>query len=561
MIFSKYPITFITHRHKERQSLVNDNVKSIAEGQDGSMWFATERGISVYSPANRKWRHLLPGKVCVSLCRGNGGEKAVGTSASGIFVTDSKGNVTRHLTRQTDNITSNYIFSIKKDTDGDYWVGSIDGDLMHLDSRWRLRRTYAVKLIFSFETLGKGRIAAATSDGFYIIDKRTGRIGHFASAKEQMSKNVSAYIISMLFNSDNTVWLGTEGGGILLYDFLKRKIKKHITSNDGLPSNDIFGLKRDSEGRIWISTGNGIAVMNGGEIWNLNYISRISQEYNKASCVMTASGRILFGSTNGAVELKPSEITRVDYDAPLRITKFDVDVPYSNDPEFMSSVFNMLASEKIRLTHSQNSFDINFESIILRYQNDIVYRFLLEGYDKGWSDAGRAQSARYKNVTPGSYTFRVCSMSKSTGKVIDEKTVGLTILPPWWMSWWAWLCYIIILVLIGYFATRYKLYQMQKRHYDDKINFFVNTSHDIRTPITLVMAPLEDLLNEADLPDKARYLLGLANTNIRKLYSLTSQLLEFEKIGRNLNRTRLVPVNLCEMLTEEAACFQAVCDR
>lgn len=561
VIFSKYPITFITHRHKERQSLVNDNVKSIAEGQDGSMWFATERGISVYSPANRTWRHLLPGKVCVSLCRGNGGEMAVGTYASGIFVTDSKGNVTRHLTRQTDNITSNYIFSIKKDTDGDYWVGSIDGDLMHLDSRWRLRRTYAVKQIFSFETLGEGRIAAATSDGFYIIDKRTGRIGHFASAKEQMSKNVSAYIISMLFNNDHTVWLGTEGGGILLYDFLKRKIKKHITSNDGLPSNDIFGLKRDSEGRIWISTGNGIAVMNGGEIWNLNYISRISQEYNKASCVMTASGRILFGSTNGAVELNPSEITRVDYDAPLRITKFDVDVPYSNDPEFMSSVFNMLASEKIRLTHSQNSFDINFESINLRYQNDIVYRFILEGYDKGWSDAGRAQSARYKNVTPGSYTFRVCSMSKSTGKVIDEKTVGLTILPPWWMSWWAWLCYIIILVLIGYFATRYKLYQMQKRHYDDKINFFVNTSHDIRTPITLVMAPLEDLLNETDLPDKARYLLGLANTNIRKLYSLTSQLLEFEKIGRNLNRTRLVPVNLCEMLTEEAACFQAVCDR
>ena len=134
MIFSKYPITFITHRHKERQSLVNDNVKSIAEGQDGSMWFATERGISVYSPANRTWRHLLPGKVCMSLCRGNGGEMAVGTYASGIFVTDSKGNVTRHLTRQTDNITSNYIFSIKKDTDGDYWVGSIDGDLMHLDS-------------------------------------------------------------------------------------------------------------------------------------------------------------------------------------------------------------------------------------------------------------------------------------------------------------------------------------------------------------------------------------------------------------------------------------------
>ena len=559
--FSKYPITFITHRNKDSKSLVNNNVKSIAEGIDGSLWFATERGISIYRPDSHTWQHLMSDKVCVSLCRTANGEMAVGTYGNGIFITDKNGKVLKHLTKQEDNITSNYIFSIKKDNDGDYWVGSIDGNLMNLDKDWKLKNTYDIKQVFSFGTIGKDIIAAATTDGFYFINKRTGRIEQFASAKEQIKENMSAYIISMLFNKDKTVWLGTEGGGMILYDYAARKIRKHITMNSGLPSNDIFGLIRDREGRIWISTGNGIAVMNRNEIWNLNYIGRIAQEYNKASYVITRSGNILFGSTNGVVELKPSEITRVNYEAPLRLTKFDVDMPDNSSDEFISRIFNMLASKKIRLEHDQNSFNINFESINLSYQNDIIYRFILEGYDNEWSEPSQTESARYKNVTPGKYTFRVCSMSKSTGRTIDEKSIEITILPPWWQTWWAWTCYIIILVMIAYFATRYKLYQLQKHHDDDKINFFINTSHDIRTPITLVMAPLEDMRNETDLPDKAKYLLNLANTNIRKLYSLTSQLLEFEKIGRDLNKTKLVSINLSEMLKEEVACFQTVCDK
>ena len=335
--FSKYPITFITHRNKDSKSLVNNNVKSIAEGIDGSLWFATERGISIYRPDSHTWQHLMSDKVCVSLCRTANGDMAVGTYGNGIFITDKNGKVLKHLTKQEDNITSNYIFSIKKDNDGDYWVGSIDGNLMNLDKDWS-----------------------------------TGRIEQFASAKEQIKENMSAYIISMLFNKDKTVWLGTEGGGMILYDYAARKIRKHITMNSGLPSNDIFGLIRDREGRIWISTGNGIAVMNRNEIWNLNYIGRIAQEYNKASYVITRSGNILFGSTNGVVELKPSEITRVNYEAPLRLTKFDVDMPDNSSDEFISRIFNMLASKKIRLEHDQNSFNINFESINLSYQNDII---------------------------------------------------------------------------------------------------------------------------------------------------------------------------------------------
>lgn len=561
IIFSKFPIRFITHRMNSAQSLINNNVKSIAESGNGDLWFATERGLSVYRKKGGKWEHFLPNKVCVSLCRGTSGEMIIGTYGNGIFVLDDRGRCLEHLTKQAGRLTSNYIFSIMKDNEGDFWVGSIDGSLMNLDNNWRLKKTYNIEQVFSLEAIGDDVIAAGTTDGFYFIYKRSGKIERFATAKEQMRENMSAYIVPMHFNRDRTVWLGTEGGGLILYDYASRKIKSHFTVNDGLPSNDIFGLQTDMEGRLWISTGNGIAVMDNGKIWNLNYIDKINLEYNKVACIMTDTGYMLFGSTNGVVGLKPSEIKVVDYDAPLRLTRFSIDVPGNNSPDLIRSISNMLARNDMILKHDQNSFSINFESINLRYQNDIIYKFILEGYDNDWSKAGLTEYAQYKNVTPGKYTFKVYCISKSTGRIIDRSSVDITILPPWWQTWWAWLCYIIILGLVCYFGIRYKLYQMQKKHYDDKINFFINTSHDIRTPITLVMAPLEDLRKEKNLPDNVRYLLDLANTNIRKLYSLTSQLLEFEKIGNNMHRAKLVSIDLCEMLTEETACFQAVCDQ
>lgn len=560
IIFSRYPINFIIHKKNDIQSLINNNVKAIAEDGDGNLWFATERGISIYRKGSNAWSHILPDKVCVSLCRGNGGEMLVGTYGKGIFVLGKGGNIVRHLTKHTDQLTSNYIFTIKRDADGDYWVGSIDGNLMYLDSKWNLKKTYDIKQVFSLERVGKDIIAAATADGFYLINKRTGKVGQFAKARE-MTEDVSTYMIPMLFNPNRTVWLGTEGGGLLLYDYAKRRIIRHLTMRDGLPSNDIYGILTDPEGRLWISTGAGIAIMHKGKIWNLNYINNINQEYNKAACFRTHSGILLFGGIDGVVEVNPSEMTRVNYNAPLRLTRLDVDIPDNRDSSFIRRIFDMLMNRKVTLKYNQNSFSIDFESINLRYQNDIIYKFILEGYDNAWSEASSTETARYKNVASGDYIFKVCSISKSTGKIIDEKSIEITVLPPWWNTWWAWLGYLVIFGLVCYFAIRYKLYQLQKKHDDDKINFFINTSHDIQTPITLVMGPLEDMRKEGDLSANAKYLLGLADANIKKLYSLTSQLLEFEKIGTNLHKEKMVSINLCEMLTEEVACFQAACDK
>ena len=132
---------------------------------------------------------------------------------------------------------------------------------------------------------------------------------------------------------------------------------------------------------------------------------------------------------------------------------------------------------------------------------------------------------------------------------------------PWWNSWWAWTIYLFIIGFVFYFILRYKSNQLQKKYDEDKIRFFIDTAHDIRTPVTLIMAPLEDLNREQDLSDKARYYLNLAHESTRKLHSLITQLLEFEKVDAHKPSSSSVPLCLNEVLLKEVSVFRSFCEK
>jgi len=550
----------ITHERGNTNSLANDNVNAIAENVNGDIWYATDRGISIFLKSGQ-WIHALNKYVGVTLCSSENGNMLLGTYGEGIFVLDKNGKVVKLLNKQSGNLTSNYIFSIKKDHSGDYWVGALDGELMNLDENGKLKQRYPINLVLSITVIDDYRVAAATVDGFYIIDKNKHTVKRYASSQEQIHHNVSAYIIPMLFNTDGTVWLGTEGGGLNLYDPKTRKILRSYKSSDGLPSNDIYSLQSDSQGRLWVSTGNGVAVINDSVVLSLNYLKGVEKEYNKSAAIRLKCGDFIFGGISGAVRFSPSEINLIDYLAPLRITGFAIDgISEQKKDEIMLSIHHGLESGNLTLAYKQNTFTVNFESINLSYQEDIAYRYILEGYDNGWSEISVTGTATYKNVTPGKYLLRICSVRKCDGKLINEKKVEIVVSHPWWSSWWAWIVYVLLIGMTGYFIFRYKWYQLQKEHNEDKIRFFVNTAHDIRTPVTLVMAPLDDIRKEEQLSSNATYLLDVALKNIRKLNSITTRLLEFEKIDSDNHLLKPNTIDLRDILREEIGCFQNVCD-
>lgn len=559
VVLTDSPSTLIKHERGYLNSLANNNVNAIAENVNGDIWYATDRGVSIYSKSGQ-WKHSLKKTVGVTLCPSGNGNMLLGTYGEGIYILDKNGKISKQFNKQSGQLTSNNIFSIKKDASGKFWVGSLDGELILIDENGTLKHSYPVSQILSLSIIDQSQIAAATVDGFYIINTATHKIEQYASSQEQIHHNVSAYIIPMLFNGDGTVWLGTEGGGLNLYNPVDRTLLKSFKVSDGLPSNDIYSLLKDPLGRIWVSTGNGIAIIVDSIVSSLNYLKGIEKEYNKSAGTMLQNGDFIFGGTSGAVRFSPTEINILEYKAPLRITGFVIDGMSEEKRQQLMPYFHQgLENEKIKLTFKQNSFTLRFESINLRYQKDIAYQYLLEGYDKGWSRSASG-SAVYKNVTPGNYTLHIQSVRNSDGKIIDSKVLKITVAQPWWSSWWALLLYALFIVITTYFIVRYKWYQLQKRHDDDKIRFFINTAHDIRTPVTLAMAPLEDIKKEEKLSATASSLLTLALQNIRKLNSIASQLLEFEKFDSEDHLINPEPVDLRDILREEIACFQNVCD-
>lgn len=558
--FSPSPVKRILHEKGNDRSLINNNVNGIAQLENGSICFATDLGVDIMD-ADGGWKHSLYDKVSVSVCPDGENHIAVGTYGDGIYIIDTNGNVLRHLRKQTSGLTSNNIFSILRDKDGDFWVGSIDGELMLLDREWNLKRCFPVTPVMSLGIVDDSHVAASTVNGFFIIDKGSGAMKRYATAEEQYGDDVSAYVIPMLFNKNGTVWLGTEGGGLNLYDTGRRKIIKSYKVSEGLPSNDVYSLVRDKDNAIWIGTGNGVAVLRDTIISSLNYVFGTAHEYNKSSGALLSNGDVMFGSTSGAVGFTPGTTKSTEYDSPLKIISFTIDgLSKEESDEKAERIFNGLEKGEIKLAHDNNSFTVNFESINLRYQDDISYRYILENFDQDWNTTSTG-SLSYKNLSPGNYLLRIKGIRTSDNSTIDERQISVKISEPWYNTWWAWIFYILLLCGTAFFAIRYKLDNMKKRYYEDKIRFFINTAHDIRTPVTLAMAPLEEAVGDKAMSEHTSYLVNTAYQNIKRLKTIVSQLLDFEKIDNNHGSISKESIDLCGVLKEETRYFKDACNR
>lgn len=559
---SPSPVHVITHIKNEHNSLKNNNVNYIIESADGNIWYATDCGISICNPRTGRWNHSLSDIVVVSLCQDDKGNILAGSYGDGIYRLDLSGKIKGHWVQSDGALSSNYIFAIKNDTNGKIWVGSPHGPLVVLNSDGSLFHKFEINGVMSISVINDKSIAVATGNGFYIINTETNSYNWFASFQEQSEHDVSAYIIPMVFNPDSTVWIGTEGGGINLYDLKRREIIREIKVKNGLPSNDVYGLVRDVKGRLWATTGNGLAIIGDSTISSLNFINGIVREYNKSSILRTADEELYFGSTAGAVRLSPDKISLAEYSAQLRITSFLIEgVSDEELNEIQPKLFEMLQRRELILSFNHNSFDVDFEAINIGYRNDIAYQYTLDGYDHDWSEMTMDGTARFRNVPPGNYTLKIKALRKSDGHIIDEMSIGITVKEPWWNTIWAKICYLAIITLFIYFIVRYKWYQLRKEHDEDKIRFFINTAHDIRTPLSLVMSPIEELKGESGLSKKAQYLLDVAGANIRKLNAVTAQLLDFEKIDSRKAKVNAVPINLNYLLSEEVSCFRNVADK
>lgn len=568
----KHTLEFVRHEYLNSQSLINNGVNDVmqsvdAQGRNSKIWYATDKGVSIYDEQTHLWHHSLYNKVALTLCQTADGKVLVGTYGDGIFQVHADGSSSRAYSVSNGKLKTDYVYSIFKDSEGGLWIGCLDGDLVHIPSS--LEKNGKVDNSVNYlpinevqsivESPDKKIIAVGTTHGCYRIDKRSLRVSRFFYPSEFPSVDYNFFVNAMDFQDARYIWIATDGGGLYLYDWQKHQVKNY-TISQSLPSNTVYALVKTPIGKVWMSTDKGLAFIDHGKVTNLNFFKGLEREYKRMAVVRTQDGRMIFGSSEGAVVLASKFARGLNYKAPLHITGVEVEGKTFDEADQLedwhAELFEMLQEGKMSFSHDEKTLIVHFESINYPYQHDIQYQYYLAGYDHQWSVPSTYQQARFANLPPGSYILHVKAMGRSNGRILGESTLRIHIAQPWWNSWWAWIAYLCILGAIVYFGWDYYRERLRRKYYDDKINFFVNTAHNIRTPLSLVLAPLADLAKDTTLGDKSRKFLEMALRNGDKLLRMVTELLDFQKIAVAKTQVHMQKVELSVLLRQQVDKFQ-----
>uniref|UniRef100_UPI004027192A two-component regulator propeller domain-containing protein n=1 Tax=Prevotella sp. TaxID=59823 RepID=UPI004027192A len=542
------------HEYKDGNSLLDNGVNAACATADGTLWFGTNLGLSAYHPASGRWTHCLQGRVVLALCpSGNGGVWA-GTYGNGVFAVSATGTATATYSRSLGTLLSECITSLACDHLGRLWVGAIDGPLSCIVNG--KAHDLPIREAECLTAMGD-KMAVGTTAGFCIVDVRTWHFKHYFNPGDFGDKDICCFINSIIADGSHDFWLGTDGGGIYHYDTLTKKYWQ-ISTRQGLPSNTIAGICHGAQGLLMVSTDRGLCSFDGRtrRVRQLSIYEGLDQEYNRMACWQLPDGRLLFGGNDGGVLLAPAAVLPSHYTAQLRVTSIlPLDTKQAEDSVVRRRIFDMLREGKVSLPYAQNSFTVDFECINYRFQHDIRYEYFLEGYDKQWISMQRLQSLRYTNVPSGSYTLHIRALSRTDGRVIDAKDIPLVIRRPWWNSFFAWTAYLLIVLSLVYLAWRWYRDRLESRYYNEKISFFVNTAHDIRTPLSLVLAPLDDMAKDSTLSEPSARYLSIARRNGAKLLKMITGLLDFQKIDQQSSEPSVQKIALKPLLEQQVARF------
>jgi ATPase/histidine kinase/DNA gyrase B/HSP90 domain protein len=568
----EHTLEFVRHEYLNSQSLINNGVNDVmqsvdAQGRNSKIWYATDKGVSIYDEQTHLWRHSLYNKVALTLCQTADGKVLVGTYGDGIFQVHADGSSSRAYSVSNGKLKTDYVYSIFKDSEGGLWIGCLDGDLVHIPSS--LEKNGNVDNSVNYlpinevqsivESPDKKIIAVGTTHGCYRIDKRSLRASRFFYPSEFPSVDYNFFVNAMDFQDARHIWIATDGGGLYLYDWQKQQVKNY-TISQSLPSNTVYALVKTPIGKVWMSTDKGLAFIDHGKVTNLNFFKGLEREYKRMAVVRTQDGRMIFGSSEGAVVLASKFARGLSYKAPLHITGVEVEGKTFDEANQLegwhAELFEMLQEGKMSFSHDEKTLIVHFESINYPYQHDIQYQYYLAGYDHQWSVPSTYQQARFANLPPGSYTLHIKAKGRSNGRILGESILHIHIAQPWWNSWWAWIAYLCILGAIVYFGWDYYRERLHRKYYDDKINFFMNTAHNIRTPLSLVLAPLADLAKDTTLGDKSRKFLEMALRNGDKLLRMVTELLDFQKIAVVKTQVHMQKVELSVLLRQQVDKFQ-----
>lgn len=543
--------------HSKYKNSVGGNIIScFCEDESGNVWIGSDDGgLSYFDTKTKHFTNYMPGQGKNGLSYHNvhallidDGKLWIGTYTGGLNVMDLKTGYFKLYLPDLNNprsIDGNSIYSLFKDHEGVIWIGSMQGLNTYnkkTDDFTRVLTTESTTIDIVQEKDGTMWFAT-WGGGVYRYTPSTEEWKHFRTKKSNEKTIQSDMVHCLCIDNDGRVWLGTDNG-LCYYDKTNDCfVRESLT----IPSNSISNIIYN-DNFLWISTATGF-VRYSPETKKTKIFTTSdglqNDQFTLNGGMLSSDNKIYLGTTNGFNIMRPQTFSSNKYAPPIVITNFQVfnkNVD-KEDEEALKKAIN--SSEEFKLSYKQSVFSIEYAALSYSDPSKNRYMYKLEGFDQDWNPISNQRKATYTNLPAGKYIFRVRGSNNDGLWNEDEATLTIRILPPFWRSRWAYLFYAIafaasIFYIIHFFKKKAERKnkirirklnaEKEKELHEAKINFFTQVAHEIRTPVSLIIGPLEKIIEQSsDLKPTIQEDLHIINRNSQRLLTLVNQLLEFRK--------------------------------
>lgn len=592
--YSDQHIMFEKYFPQTGQNSISGNaVREIVQDSAGNLWIGTEdAGLNKFNPRTGRFQNFQPDRSPHSIAHTNihgllidGDVLWIGTFEHGLDKMDLRtGKVIRHYVAGADanSLKSNFIYSLYKTRAGQLYIATSNGFYRYN----REKDNFQLLSFLPFNTFysavledDQGTLWIATFNaGLFFYNPAKQLYGHYRVLSHGEDALAKTRITRLYEDRQHNTWISTENG---LYCFnLGRSFLKFYSDKNGLPGNLIYNTLEDKQGNLFITTSKGLARYDvSRSVIDVFTQAKglLTDQFNYNSGFIDAAGKMYFGSVKGMIAFKPDGFQPNNFVPPVYFTGFQIfnkEAAINNQGSPLNK--SIVLTQKITLPYNQATFSIEFSALGFSSPGNVQYAYQMHGIDNTWNYIGANNRIYFTNLPPNTYQLSVKSGSSNDRWYNNMVSIYIEILPPWYKSTLACLLYsALLLVAAGLVFRLYHNRQLakqqremelfeirkEKESYQSKMDFFTKIAHEIRTPLTLIRAPMEKMLKQVNaLPQFEKYLLAM-NRNTERLLTLTNQLLDFRKIESDhflVNPTRF---NVTELLKNSCAIFQSAAEQ
>ncbi|HEY4788843.1 MAG TPA: two-component regulator propeller domain-containing protein, partial [Bacteroidales bacterium] len=595
------PFISYTNIAQNSSFIVANVVRAICEDPSGNLWIGTEsKGITKIDRKNTKFTYYLNNPVNKNSLINND-IRQIYCDRFGYLWFGTKGGLDRfdprtdrfyHYAENSPNqIPNNWVFWIMEDHSGYLWIGTFNGI-----AKYNRQKDYFLaynpastvtnknvrvimedrnkKLWVATEGGGITRLTRDSSAGFN--EKLT--LEHFTYSATNTNSLINNQVLAFMEDENGDFWIGTNGGLCRFNQYNNTFTRFSVKT--GLPDDLIMGILTDGKGHIWFSHKKGITRMDTKTFALRNFDSHDGLQGNEFSQNAyfrnKATGEMFFGGINGFNSFFPDSIKDNPFPPKIAFTGLQV----SNQPVEINQKINgriilqksILLTKKIVLTYWDKNFSVEFAALHYSNPKGNRYKYKLEGFDNSWiqTDASR-RTVTYSDLPSGTYYLKVYASNCDGLWNPDPAVLEISILPPWWLAWWAFTFYFILFGIVIFFTYKYiksKIIfrnqlmlerlkaEKEKELNQMKLQFFTNISHEFRTPLSLIIDPLERLISDKPSPSKTQSYYTLMYKNSRRLLNLINQLLDFRKIESGNLQLKISVHDIVAFIKNIAAAFE-----